>query len=126
MSNLYLHHMLFGSRIEGGKSILSLISNKMAYKKAILDKFQVESDSSKCRSPRHDGQRWYIPDSSLSEDSKQNKTSGEDPDLSVNPSTSSQGNTNQLNLQDQPITASTMHMQPPKKRHWDPQSSSSG
>ena len=57
MSHPYLYHMLFGSNIEGGKSLFSFVFIKMAHKKTILGKFQVESDSSDCRSPRHDGKR---------------------------------------------------------------------
>ena len=52
----------------------------MAHKKSLLDKFksEVSSDTSDCRSARYDGTRWFIPETSLSEDSQ--STSGEDPE----------------------------------------------
>ena len=52
----------------------------MAHKKTLLDKFksEVSSDTSDCRSPRYDGTRWFIPETSLSENSQ--STSGEDPE----------------------------------------------
>ena len=52
----------------------------MAHKKTLLDKFksEVSSDTSDCRSPRYDGTSWFIPDTSLSENSQ--SKSGEDPE----------------------------------------------
>ena len=38
----------------------------MAHKKSLLCKYFSESD---CRSPRHDGHNWLIPETSLSEPS---------------------------------------------------------
>ena len=117
MSKLLLYHMLFGSNILGGKSIFSYLFKKMAHKKTIFNKFQVESDSSDCRSPRHDGQKWYIPETSFSEDIKNTNTSEEDPDVYVNPSTSSQGNSRQITSQNECKTSSRIPIQSPKKRH---------
>ena len=98
----------------------------MAHKKTILNKFELESDSSDCSSPRHDGQNWYIPETSLSEDIKKTNTSEEDPDVFVNPSTSSQGNSNQITIQKQSKTSPTIPIQPPKKRDVQPETNSSG
>ena len=98
----------------------------MAHKQTILNKFQVESDSSDCRSPRHDGQKWYIPETSFSEDIKNTNTSEEDPDVYVNPSTSSQGNSKQITSQNECKTSSRIPIQPPKKRHKHPETNSSG
>ena len=42
----------------------------MAHKKAILEKFQEDSESSECRSPRHDGRNWYIPATSSSDENQ--------------------------------------------------------
>ena len=126
MSKLLLYHMLFGSNILGGKSIFSYLFQKLAHKKTILNKFQVESDSSDCRSPRHDGQKWYIPETCFSEDIKNTNTSEEDPDVYVNPSTSSQGNSKQITSQNECKTSSRIPIQPPKKRHINPETNSSG
>ena len=126
MSNPFLYHMLFGSNILGGNSIFSYLFKKMAHKKTILNKFQVESDSSDCRSPRHDGQRWYITETRLSEDIKNTNTSEEDPDVYVNPSTSAQGNCNQITIQNGSTTSSTIPIQCPKKRDVHPETNSSG
>ena len=126
MSKLLLYHMLFGSNILGGKSIFSYLFKNMAHKKTILNKFQVESDSSDCRSPRHDGQKWYVPETSFSEDIKNTNTSEEDPDVYVNPSTSSQGNSKQITSQNECKISSRIPIQPPKKRHINPETNSSG
>ena len=126
MSNLFLYHMLFGSNILAGRSIFSYLFKKMAHKKTLLNKFQLESDSSDCRSPRHDGQNLYIPETSFSEDIKNTKTSEEDPDVYVNPSTSSQGNSKQITSQNECKTSSTIPIQPPKKRDVHPETNSSG
>ena len=52
----------------------------MAHKKTLLDKFKAEvsSDTSDCRSPRYDGTSWFIPETSLSENSQ--SKSWEDPE----------------------------------------------
>ena len=52
----------------------------MAHKKALLDKFksEVSSDTSDYRSPRFDGTNWFIPETSLSENSQSKY--GEDPE----------------------------------------------
>ena len=126
MSNPFIYHILFGSNILGGKSIFSYVLKKMAHKKTLLNKFHVESDSNDCRSPRHDGQKWYIPETSFSEDIKNTNTSEEDPDVNVNPSTSSQSNCNQITIQNGCTTSSTIPIQPPNKRDVHPETNSSG
>ena len=126
MSNLLLYHMLFGSNILGGKSIFSYLFKKMAHKKTILNKFQVESDSSDYRSPRHDCQNWYISETSFSEDIKNTNTSEEDPDVYSNHSTSSQGNSKQITSQNECKISSRIPIQPPKKRDVYPETNSSG
>ena len=85
------HHMLLGSEIKGGESSFCQISPKMAHKKAILEKFQEDSESSDCRSPRHDGKTWYIPATSSSDENQKNPKSEEDPGVESRPSTSTQG-----------------------------------
>ena len=73
---------------------------KMAHKKAILDKFILASSStssdssSDCRSPVHNGSRWLIPEISLSDEGNKKKEQDEDPDQNIpqdKPSTSSTG-----------------------------------
>ena len=38
----------------------------MAHKKSLLTKYLSGNESSDCRSPRHDGKNWFIPETSLS------------------------------------------------------------
>ena len=59
----------------------------MAHKKALLGKFYLASSSttssdssSDCRSPIHDGSRWFIPETSMSDEGKKNTQKEEDPD----------------------------------------------
>ena len=73
----------------------------MAHKKALLGKFYLASSSttssdssSDCRSPIHDGSRWFIPETSMSDEGKKNTQKEEDPDTynrENQPSTSAAG-----------------------------------
>ena len=38
----------------------------MAHKKRFLGKYLSSSETDDCRSPRHDGRAWYIPETSVS------------------------------------------------------------
>ena len=91
----------------------------MAYKKSILEKFQDDSESSDCRSPRHDWRNWYIPATSSSDENPKNQTSEEDPGVEVTHSTSRQGGQGispSSNIQS--TTLRIAHLAPPKKRFW--------
>ena len=58
----------------------------MAHKKSLLTKYLSGTESSDCRSPRHDGKNWFIPETSLSGPSEpENRNT-----LNVNPGTSNQ------------------------------------
>ena len=58
----------------------------MAHKKNLLSKYLSGTESSDCRSPRHDGKNWFIPETSLSGPSEpENRNT-----LNVNPGTSNQ------------------------------------
>ena len=58
----------------------------MAHKKSFLTKYLSGTESSDCRSPRHDGKNWFIPETSLSGPSEpENRNT-----LNVNPGTSNQ------------------------------------
>ena len=45
----------------------------MAHKKNLLTKYLSGTESSDCRSPRHDGKNWFIPETSLSGPSEPGK-----------------------------------------------------
>ena len=45
----------------------------MAHKKILLTKYLSGNESSDCRSPRHDGKNWFIPETSLSGPSEPEK-----------------------------------------------------
>ena len=60
----------------------------MAYKKSLLGKYFSESD---CRSPRHDGHNWLIPETSLSDPSGEDK-SGKTTEVMKSGSTSTDTN----------------------------------
>ena len=68
--------MLLGSKLQE----INFYLLKNGSQKSLLDKFksEVSSDTSDCRSPRYDGTSWFIPDTSLSENSQ--SKSGEDPE----------------------------------------------
>ena len=76
----------------------------MAHKKAILDKFilassSISSDSSgDCRSPIHNGPRWLIPETSLSDEGNKKKQQEEDPD---NKNTQHKASTSSAGIQPQ-------------------------
>ena len=53
----------------------------MAHKKSLLTKYLSGNESSDCRSPRHDGKNWFIPETSLSGPSEPENTNT----LNVNP-----------------------------------------
>ena len=58
----------------------------MAHKKSLLTKYLSGTESSDCRSPRHDGKNWFIPETSQSGPSEpENRNT-----LNVNPGTSNQ------------------------------------
>ena len=58
----------------------------MVHKKSLLTKYLSGTESSDCRSPRHDGKNWFIPETSLSGPSEpENRNT-----LNVNPGTSNQ------------------------------------
>ena len=58
----------------------------MAHKKSLLTKYLSGTESSDCRSPRHDGKNWFIPETSPSCASEpENRNT-----LNVNPGTSNQ------------------------------------
>ena len=61
----------------------------MAHKKSLLTKYLSGTESSDCRSPRHDGKNWFIPETSLSGPSEpeNRNTLNVNP---VNPGTSNQ------------------------------------
>lgn len=61
----------------------------MAHKKNLLSKYLSGTESSDCRSPRHDGKNWFIPETSLSGPSEpeNRNTLNVNP---VNPGTSNQ------------------------------------
>ena len=88
------------------RKVIHLIG-KIAHKKAILDKFILASSSASsdssgdCRSPIHNGSRWLIPETSLSDEGNKKKEKEEDPDkknAQDKPSTSSAGIQPQLVL----------------------------
>ena len=59
---------------------------KITHKKSLLTKYLSSTESSDCRSPRHDGKNWFIPETSLSGPSEpENRNT-----LNVNPGTSNQ------------------------------------
>ena len=60
----------------------------MAHKKSLLGKYFSESD---CRSPRHDGHNWLIPETSLSEPSGEDR-SGKNTEVMKSGSTSTDRN----------------------------------
>ena len=60
----------------------------MAHKKSLLCKYFSESD---CRSPRHDGHNWLIPETSLSEPSGEDR-SGKNTEVMKSGSTSTDRN----------------------------------
>ena len=60
----------------------------MAHKKSLLCKYFSESD---CRSPRHDGHNWLIPETSLSEPSGEDR-SGKNTEVMKSGSTSTDTN----------------------------------
>ena len=60
----------------------------MAHKKSLLGKYFLESD---CRSPRHDGHNWLIPETSLSDPSGEDK-SGKTTEVMKSGSTSTDTN----------------------------------
>ena len=91
----------------------------MAHKKAILEKYQDDSESSDCRSPRHDWRTWYIPATSSSDENPKNPTSEEDPGVESRPSTSTQGGPGISPISNlQPTTSQIAPQAPPKKRYW--------
>ena len=58
----------------------------MAHKKSLLTKYLSGTETSDCRSPRHNGNNWFIPETSLSGPSEpENRNT-----LNVNPGTSNQ------------------------------------
>ena len=61
----------------------------MAHKKNLLSKYLSGTESSDCRSPRHDGKNWFIPETSLSglSEPENRNTQNVNP---VNPGTSNQ------------------------------------
>ena len=60
----------------------------MAHKKSLLYKYFSDSD---CRSPRHDGHNWLIPETSLSESSGEDR-SGKNTEVMKSGSTSTDTN----------------------------------
>ena len=76
----------------------------MAHKKAILDKFILASSSTSsdssgdCRSPIHNGSRWLIPETSLSDEGNKKKQQEEDPD---NKNTQHKASTSSAGIQPQ-------------------------
>ena len=104
-----LNAMLLAPNFEKGILKDNYFFQKMAHKKALLGKFYLASSSttssdssSDCRLPIHDGSRWLIPETSMSDEGKKNTQKEEDPDIDKrenHPSTSTAGIQHQFNLQ---------------------------
>ena len=81
----------------------------MAHKKSLLTKYLSGNESnSDCRSPRHDGRAWFIPETSLSAPSDPESRNA----IPVNPGTCSNG---QQNLNQVDTKSSKNHLIKKKK-----------
>ena len=121
----FLNTCFLAPILETSRRKVIYLIGKMAHKKAILDKFILASSSKSsdssgdCRSPIHNGSRWLIPETSLSDEGNKKKQQEEDPDkknAQDKPSTSSAGIQPQLVLAQNQDEEEKVHQEKKQQR----------